>query len=84
MKIEILGAGCANCKKLADAARTAVADLALDDIEVVKIEDMREIVGRGVMVTPALAIDGEIVSTGRVLPSAEIGSLITTALTRDT
>jgi small redox-active disulfide protein 2 len=81
MKVEILGAGCAKCQALAASANQAVADLAVaDQVEVVKVDDMREIVTRGVMVTPALAIDGEVVSSGRQLAPAEIQTLITTAL----
>ena len=80
MKIEILGSGCANCERLEAAAREAVAELALEDAEVVKVQDMAEIVKRGVMSTPALAIGGKVVSTGRVPDKAEVMSLITTAL----
>jgi len=80
LKIEILGSGCANCERLEAAAREAVAELALEDAEVVKVQDMAEIVKRGVMSTPALAIGGKVVSTGRVPDKAEVMSLITTAL----
>jgi small redox-active disulfide protein 2 len=83
MKVEILGAGCANCHKLAAAAAAAVQGLGAEsDVDLVKVEDMREIVTRGVMATPALAIDGEIVSTGRVLDQAEVSTLIATALAK--
>jgi small redox-active disulfide protein 2 len=66
--IEVLGSGCANCHRLADNARQA-ATLAGVDAEVVHVTDMREIAGRGVMSTPGLAIDGKLVSVGRI-PSA--------------
>ena len=68
VKIEVLGAGCANCKKLEANAREAVG-LAGIEAEIVKVTDYGEIVSRGVMSTPGLAIDGEVKSTGRI-PSA--------------
>ena len=66
--IEVLGPGCANCKRLEENAREAVA-MAGVEAEVVKIIDYREIAARGVMNTPGLVIDGKVVSEGRV-PSA--------------
>lgn len=66
--IEVLGPGCANCKRLEENAREAVA-MAGVEAEVVKIVDYREIAARGVMNTPGLVIDGKVVSVGRV-PSA--------------
>ncbi len=58
----------------------AVKDLAIDDAEVVKVSDMQTIMGYGVMSTPGLVIDGNVVSSGRVPSKAEVTSLITTAL----
>ena len=69
MKIQILGTGCPKCKKLAATAETAVRELGLD-AEVVKITDIMEITSFGVMMTPALAVDGEVKLVGR-LPSIE-------------
>lgn len=80
MRLEILGGGCANCHRLAEHTRAAVADLALDDAEVVDVSDYAEIMQRGVMATPALAIDGAVVVSGRVPSVAEVTSFITTAL----
>jgi small redox-active disulfide protein 2 len=68
LKIEILGTGCTKCRALADSVAKAVADLDLQ-AEVVKVTDIDAIVNRGVMLTPALVVDGEIVAVGRV-PSA--------------
>jgi small redox-active disulfide protein 2 len=68
VSIEVLGPGCANCKRLEENAREAVV-MAGVEAEVVKIVDYREIAARGVMNTPGLAIDGKVVSVGRV-PSA--------------
>jgi len=80
MKLEILGGGCANCDRLLAVTQEAVSDLALEGAEIVKVQDMAEIVKRGVMSTPALAVEGKVVSTGRVPDKSEVMSLITTAL----
>lgn len=65
MKIEILGTGCPKCETLAGYAKQAVAQLELD-AEIVKITDINEIANRGVMLTPALAVDGEVKFSGRL------------------
>lgn len=75
MKIEILGTGCPKCKALADAVTKAVADLSLQ-AEVVKVTDIDEIVNRGVMLTPALVVDGEIVAVGKIPPTEELKKLL--------
>ncbi len=80
MKLEILGSGCANCKKLEAITKEAVADLAIGDVEVVKVTDMKDIMGYGVMSTPGLVIDGKVVSSGRVPSTAEVTTMIATAL----
>ncbi|MHC4452613.1 MAG: thioredoxin family protein [Planctomycetota bacterium] len=74
MLIEILGPGCAKCEKLAAAAEQAAAGL---DAQVVKVKDILKITERGVLFTPAIAIDGEVKSTGKVLTVAQIRELIT-------
>lgn len=71
MKIQILGSGCTKCKLLEDHARAAVAELGLD-AEVVKVSDIDEIMEMGVMMTPALAIDGEVKSVGKVLTKDQV------------
>jgi small redox-active disulfide protein 2 len=71
MKIQILGTGCPKCRKLADLAETAVTDLGLD-AEVVKVTDITDIMEFNVMVTPALAVDGEVKSAGRIPTLDEI------------
>lgn len=71
MKIQILGMGCPKCKTLEQHAREAVAELALEaDIE--KVSDMEAIMAMGVMMTPALAIDGMVKSVGRVLTKDQV------------
>jgi small redox-active disulfide protein 2 len=73
-KIQILGTGCPNCDRLAENAQTAAAEL--DGFEVEKITDVKEIMRMGVMLTPALAVDGEVKSAGKVLSSEEIRELL--------
>jgi small redox-active disulfide protein 2 len=74
-KIEILGTGCPKCEALEQSARDAVARLGIE-AEIVKVDTIDEIIRRGVMLTPALAIDGEVKASGRVLPSTEIEKLL--------
>ena len=69
MKIQILGTGCAKCTKLADFTKEAADELNLD-YELIKVTDINEIMGFGVMMTPALAIDGNVKFSGKV-PSVE-------------
>jgi small redox-active disulfide protein 2 len=80
MKFEVLGSGCANCKKLMAVTEQVVAKLGVADAELVKIEDFPTIMAYGVMSTPALAIDGKVVVSGKVPSKAEVTSLVTTAL----
>jgi small redox-active disulfide protein 2 len=76
MKIEILGTGCAKCKKLYENARQAVKDLDVN-AEVVKVEDIQDIMNAGVMMTPALAVDGDVKSTGKLLGVDDIKKILT-------
>ena len=75
MKIEILGVGCPKCKQL-----TANAEAALKEVgicaEISKITDIVKITEYGVMMTPALVVDGTVVSAGKVLSKDEIKKLI--------
>jgi len=75
-KIEVLGTGCAKCKRLFANVEQAVKELKIA-IEVVKVEDLDAIVESGVMLTPALLINGEVVAEGRVPDVNEIKSLLT-------
>lgn len=74
-KIEILGTGCPKCKSLEASARQAVEHIGID-AEITKVDKMDEIMARGVMMTPALAIDGEVKSSGRVLSAADVEKLL--------
>jgi small redox-active disulfide protein 2 len=75
MKIKILGTGCSNCKKLEANAKGAVEKLGID-AEIVKVEEIRDILSYGVMRTPALVIDEKVKSYGKVLSVNEIASMI--------
>ncbi len=73
--IEVLGPGCAKCKRLAKNAKKALKHLKRND-KIVKIEDMDEIIDHGVMMTPALFIDGEAKTVGRVPSVKEIEEML--------
>ncbi len=74
-KIQILGAGCPKCKKLAENAETAVKDLS-GEFEIEKVTQVNEITKFGVMMTPALAIDGQVKTVGKVPSPEEIKKLL--------
>ncbi len=75
MKIEILGTGCAKCKKLFENALEAAKELHIE-AEVSKVEDIQKIMNAGVMITPALAVDDQVKSAGKVLSVDEIKKII--------
>ncbi|MEM4259136.1 MAG: thioredoxin family protein [Candidatus Thermoplasmatota archaeon] len=75
MKIEILGTGCPKCKATEKIVRKVIEELGRD-AEVVKIEDLQEIVNRGVMLTPAVVVNGEVKIVGHVPTAEEIRKII--------
>lgn len=75
IKIEILGTGCKKCRQLEINTKAAVANLNLT-AEVAHITDPVEIAKRGVMSTPALAINGKVVSKGQVISPEQIQPLL--------
>lgn len=75
MKIEVLGSGCARCKVLEQNTREAVASAGLD-AEVIKVEDMQAIMAYQILATPAIAVDGKVVSSGKLLKPEEIIPLL--------
>ncbi len=75
MKIEILGTGCPKCKATEKIVKQVVDELD-KDVEVVKVEDLQEIVNRGVMMTPAVVVDGEVKIVGHVPSPDEIKKLL--------
>jgi len=70
-KIEILGTGCPKCKLLTERAEKAVAELGIE-AQIEKVKKLDDIMNYGVMVTPALAVDGEVKSAGKVVSVEEI------------
>lgn len=75
MKIEILGTGCAKCKKLYENAVEAVK-LSGREAEVTKVEDIKQIATYGVMSTPAVVVDGVVKSSGKLLSPEEIKAML--------
>ncbi len=73
--IKVLGPGCPKCRKLAKNATDAVAQLGLP-ASVEKVTDITEIVGYGVMVTPALVVDGVVKSSGKALSVDEVKAIL--------
>lgn len=75
MKIQILGPGCAKCTKLAEMAATAAQELGID-YELEKIADLNQIMAFGVMMTPALVVNGEVKVVGKVPSVAELKGML--------
>ena len=75
MKIEILGTGCPKCAALAKNVEAAARELGVD-AEIAKVTDIMEIANRGVMMTPALSVDGDIVLVGKVATVEELKGLL--------
>ncbi len=74
-KLQILGTGCPKCQKLTENTEIAAKELGLQ-YELEKIKDIASIMAFGVMMTPALAVDGVVKSSGKVLSPEEIKKLI--------
>lgn len=73
--IQVLGPGCPNCQTLARRAEEAVRELGIE-CEVEKITDINAITGYGIVLTPALVIDGDVKTSGRVLSTEQIKELL--------
>jgi len=74
-KIQILGTGCPKCKKLTENAEAAAKDAGID-YEIEKVTQINDIMKMGVMVTPALAIDGEVKISGKVASAEDIKAML--------
>lgn len=74
-KLQILGTGCPKCKKLAENVEAAAGELGID-FEIVKVTDINDIMSFGVMMTPALAVDGEVKVMGKLVTVVEIKDLL--------
>ncbi|MBK7770997.1 MAG: TM0996/MTH895 family glutaredoxin-like protein [bacterium] len=75
MEIRILGTGCPKCKKLEEETRHAVAELGLD-CNIEKVTELKDIMSYGVMITPALVVDGEVRAAGKVPTREDIKKLL--------
>lgn len=76
--IKVLGTGCANCKRLYAEAEKAIAQLSAP-ATLTKVEDIKEIMAYKILATPALVINGEVKSAGRIPNAAEITTWLATA-----
>jgi small redox-active disulfide protein 2 len=74
-KIQILGTGCPKCKKLAENAELAAKELGIE-YQVEKITQINDIMKMGVMITPALAVDGKVMIVGKVASPDDIKKII--------
>jgi len=75
-KIQILGTGCPKCRALTQNAETAAKEMGIE-YQIEKVTDINEIMKFGVMMTPALAVDGQVKVVGKVLSPEQIKQLLT-------
>lgn len=75
MEVKVLGAGCSNCHRLEDRTKEALASLGRPD-QVEMVTDFAEIARYGVMSTPALLVDDQVILSGRVPEVEEIKELL--------
>ena len=78
MKIEVLGTGCPKCRKVKENVRAALADMQTD-AEVLEVKDLKAISSYGVAFTPALVVDGEVKTVGKVPSIEDIKKLLARA-----
>ncbi len=76
MEIKVLGSGCAKCKRLYAEVEKAIAQTG-QPAALTKVETIEEVMSYGVMMTPALVIDGRVVASGRIPSANEIATMIT-------
>jgi small redox-active disulfide protein 2 len=81
MKVKVLGTGCPKCKKLYAEAEKAIAASG-QAVELEKVEKIEDIMKHGVMMTPALVVDGEVKTSGRIPAASEIVTWIMNALAK--
>jgi len=74
-QVKILGTGCAKCNQLADAVKAVIASEGIE-AEVEKVEDMQKIMAYNVLSTPALVVDGEVRSKGRIPSASELKEML--------
>jgi len=73
--VKVLGSGCAKCNQLEAAAKAALGQLGMDTT-IEHVTDFAQIASYGVMTTPALVVDGKVVSYGKVLKSEEVAAIL--------
>ena len=78
LKIEVLGPGCARCETLEKNVRAAVQEMGIE-AEVAKVSEIKEIAARGVLMTPGLALNGQMVSSGHLLSVNQVMKLLQNA-----
>ena len=81
MKLKVLGTGCAKCNSLETAVKQAADKLGLD-YELTHVKEIAKFAQYGVMITPALVVDGEVKVTGKVPSEAELTTILTTAASK--
>jgi small redox-active disulfide protein 2 len=75
MKIQVLGTGCPKCRKLAENAEQAARDLGVE-YEIEKVTSVNDIMKFGVMMTPALVVDGQVKVAGKVPSPSQIKAML--------
>jgi small redox-active disulfide protein 2 len=84
MEVKVLGPGCPRCKKLYEEVQKALQHAGLEGVSVEKVEGISDIMAHGVMMTPALVINGEVKSQGKVPEAREIVQWLMTAKAKET
>lgn len=82
IEIKVLGPGCANCKRLEQIAQKVINNLAAE-AKIEKVTNYQEIVELGVMATPGLIVNGEVVSSGRIPSETEVTDWVIEALEKN-
>lgn len=82
MNIKVLGPGCAKCQQLEKTVKEVIRELSID-AKVEEVKDFKEFVKYNVLMTPGLVINGQTVSSGKVLSKAEVTQLIVNALDKE-
>ncbi|MGE0431175.1 MAG: thioredoxin family protein [Planctomycetota bacterium] len=75
VKVQVYGPGCTKCVKQVDYVREAAAKASVE-VELEKIEDMERILAAGVMLTPALMLNGQLVASGHIVPASRLEKLL--------
>jgi len=74
-KLQVLGTGCAKCQRLTEIVDTAASDLGIE-YELEKVTEIDKIMEFGVMITPALVVDGEVVVAGKLPATEEVKAML--------